>query len=230
MARLSVFMEREEMEENEEPLLRLSLKSYSSNSREEKEREKSSQRRRTEHREKVMRQQLGEWRENLALMEETSRVLRAGEHQCSPGLTGRTGRDALNQPPHLKKEGDHPANSDGRECVSSCSETQRSAHSSPCSPGGWIWSWWLWCCLDSWSRGSAGSDPTQTSSRYHPELPSSLKNKTPHHFLWSASNADGEANISDDYRKNFQFSSFSPTCGELLCSNHWGLNPCFSWK
>lgn len=48
----------------------------------------------------------------------------------------------------------------------------------PCFPGGWIVSWWLWSCLDFWSRWSAGSDPTRTSSRYHPEPPSGLKNKT----------------------------------------------------
>lgn len=87
-----------------------------------------------------------------------------------------------------------------------------SAHSSPCFPGGWIWSWWLWCCLDFWSRGSVGSDPTQTSSRYHPELLSSLKHKTPDHFLWPALHADGEAHISNRCRQVHN----SPTC-----SNHW---------
>lgn len=153
-----------------------------------------------------MRQQLGEWRQNLALMEETSCLSskRAGGHQASTGLTERTGRDTLSQPQHLKKEGgDYLTNSHGNECVSSCSGTQHWAHSSPCFPGGWIWSWWLWCCLDFWSRGSAGSDPTQTSSHYHPELPSSLKNKTPNHFLWSASYADGEAHFSDCCTKIF---------------------------
>lgn len=148
-----------------------------------------------------MRQQLWEWRQNLALMEKQAvwALKELGAPKCTTGLTERTGRDALSQQ-HLKKEGgDHPSNSDGNKCVSSCSETRRSAHSSPCFPDGWIWSWWLWCCLDFWSRGSVGSDPTQTSSRYHPELLSSLKNKTPDHFRWSASYAD--AHISDCFRK-----------------------------
>lgn len=47
----------------------------------------------------------------------------------------------------------------------------------PCFLGDWIVFWWLWSCLDFWSRWSAGSGPTRTSSRYHPELPSGLKNR-----------------------------------------------------
>lgn len=49
------------MEETGEPLLLPGLRSFSLKSREEREREKSSQRRRiNEHQEKIMRQQLWE--------------------------------------------------------------------------------------------------------------------------------------------------------------------------
>lgn len=77
-----------------------------------------------------MRQQLWEWWQTLALMEETSCLSSktAGRHQCSTGLPERTGRDTWSQP-HLKKDGgDDPTSSGGNERVSICSEAKRSAH------------------------------------------------------------------------------------------------------
>lgn len=169
-----------EKEQNEEPLLLLSLKSYSSNSREEMKRESSSQRRRinwaqtkgneaaalgvkTQHRShggNKLSELYESWETPVASHRELEEMLsvnnniwRGREETVQPTLMG------MNASPAVQKA--------------------HSAPSSPCFPGGWTWSWWLWCCLDFWSTGSVGSDPTQTSSRYHPELPSSLKNKPP---------------------------------------------------
>lgn len=144
------------------------------------QRGKSSQKRRiNQHQEKLMRQQLWEWRQLQGGPRshgghQPSELWEDGRHQCSTGLTGRTGGEALG---HRRREegGGRPTRSAGCECVPSSSETKPTLCSSPCFPGGWTWSWWLWSCPGFWSRGSVGSDPTRTSSRCHPELPSSLQ-------------------------------------------------------
>lgn len=173
-----------------------------------------------------MRQQLWEWRHNIALMEGTSCLSsrRAGRHQW----------------PHREN---------WRRCFHSTTTSEIGGR----RPSNQLW--WEWMCLqlcrkcvqllphlvslvvepDPGDSGVAWTSEAQdllgvTPLKHpHATILSSRqvwKTTPPHHFLWSAP----YARISDCCREiSNPPASFSPTCGELVSSNNSRLNPC-NWK